>query len=63
MPEDATRHLQQLLLEGIATGSVSVGVDVERLVCSTFAAHQQASCGQGGGRAHRWRPWDTRGLM
>ena len=42
MPEEATRHLQQLLLEGVANGSVAGGADVERLVCSTFAAHQQA---------------------
>lgn len=42
VPEEATRHLQQLLLEGVANGSVARGADVERLVCSTFAAHQQA---------------------
>lgn len=36
-----TLHLQQLLLEGIANGSVREGADVGRLVCSTFAAQQQ----------------------
>jgi hypothetical protein len=36
-----TLHLQQLLLEGIANGTVRHGGDVERLVLSTFAAAQQ----------------------
>lgn len=41
IPEAATRHLQQLLLEGVANGSVRGEPDVARLLCSTFAAFQQ----------------------
>ncbi|PSC69888.1 helicase and polymerase-containing TEBICHI [Micractinium conductrix] len=37
----ATQHLQQLLLEGVANGTVREGADVGRLVCSTLAAQQQ----------------------
>ena len=40
-----TQPLQQLLLEGVANDSVRDSADVGRLVCSTFAAHQQVRGG------------------
>lgn len=44
-----TLHLQQLLLEGVANGTVRHGGDVERLVLSTFAAAQQVGPVDGAG--------------
>jgi hypothetical protein len=41
LKDSDTHHLQQLLLEGIANGTVREGGDVARLLCCTFAAHQQ----------------------
>ena len=54
----ATQHLQQLLLEGVANGTVREGADVGRLVCSTLAAQQQVcSCGCG------WRADVSKGIQ
>ena len=38
--EEATRHLQRLLLEGIANGAASEPADIARLLSCTLAAHQ-----------------------
>ena len=47
LAERDTQPLQQLLLEGVANDSVRDSADVGRLVCSTFAAHQQGRAGGG----------------
>lgn len=40
--ERHTQHLQRLLLEAVANGSVTSARDIERLLRSTFAHHQHA---------------------